>query len=91
MTDLQRLFSSNLAAGDLEIELDSLYWNIILIFVTLTAKKSWYFLHQEKLISEDINRFQIKGEIESDYQFKNEFISNHVTRENSFKKLSLIP
>ena len=85
MTDLQRLFSSNLVAGDLEIELDSLYWNIMLIFVTLTAKKSWYFLHQEKLISEDINRFQIKGEIESDYQFKNGFISNHVAREKSFK------
>ena len=33
----------------------------------------------------------MKGEIDSDYQFKNEFISNHVTRENSFKKLSLIP
>lgn len=48
-------------------------------------------MHQEKLISEDINRFQIKGEIDSDYQFKNEFISNHVTRENSFKKISLIP
>ena len=56
-----------------------------------SQKKLNFFLHQEKLISEDINRFQIKGEIESDYQFKNEFISNHVTREKSFKKLSLIP
>ena len=38
------------------------------------------FLQQEKLILEHINRFQMKGDIESDCHFKNEFVSNNATR-----------
>ena len=38
------------------------------------------FLKQEKVILEHINRFQMKGDIESNCHFKNEFISNNATR-----------
>ena len=38
------------------------------------------FLQQEIVILEHINRFQMKGDIESDCHFKNEFISNNATR-----------
>lgn len=38
------------------------------------------FLQEEKVILEHINRFQMKGDIESDQHFKNEFISNNATK-----------